>query len=169
MSKEKSSVYEKDGKAIVAFRGSADKRDLLTDVALVRGVLKKTPRYKEEERLVKEVIAKYGKDNVELTGHSLGGTIAKDLSRQTGVKATTYNKGSSTKDFVEGVIDRVAVKVNPKGKRAKTAKLTTNYRTKYDPVSLMGATAVNTKLVKPTKGVHTIESFRGRGVKKIIL
>ena len=108
----KMKVVEKDGKVIVGFRGTKlnDVDDLLDDALVVQGGIRKSDRYKKSRKEVKDLISKYGKDNVELSGHSLGGSIARELSRDLGVKADVYNPGSSFSDFTRGVGDRVACK-----------------------------------------------------------
>ena len=160
-------VYEKNGKAIVALRGTDFRsgKDLKDDVVLSSGLIKKTGRYKKDKRLVESAIKKYGKENVSITGHSLAGKLAKDIGRELGVRATTYNKGATYTDTIQGVRDRVACERNPQGKRCKEANLVKNYRTKKDPVSVLGALDKNTKVVgqKEGKDVHTISNFTGDG------
>ena len=79
--------------SVVAFRGTADKQDLKTDALLFLGLGGKSKRYKESNELAEKVIAKYGKSNVSLTGHSLSGDIASNVSRNKDLDAYTFNKG----------------------------------------------------------------------------
>lgn len=158
LSKEKSSVYVKDGKAVVAVRGTSDLRDIGTDALVALGVSKKGKRYKKEKQLVKEAIDKYGKDNVSVSGHSLGGTIARDLSRDLGVKAETYNSGASVRQLVEDIGDKIACKNRKNGKRCRKSKLVKSERTRADPVSLLGA--VSSKSVKQkSRNPHALMNF----------
>lgn len=158
-------VYEKDGKVIVALRGTDFRsgKDLKDDVVLATGLIKTTGRYKKDKKLVQEAIRKYGKENVSITGHSLAGKLAKDIGRELGVRATTYNKGATYTDTVQGLRDRVACKRNPQGKRCKEANLIQNYRVKNDPASLLGALDKNTRVVEQKEGenVHAVANFVG--------
>ena len=58
---KRSAVYEKNGKAIVALRGTDFRsgKDLRDDVVLASGLIKK--RYKNDKRLGESAIKKYGK------------------------------------------------------------------------------------------------------------
>lgn len=78
---------------VVAFRGTADKQDLKTDALLFLNMGGKTKRYKDANALTDKVIAKYGKPNVSLTGHSLAGDIASNVSKNKDLDATTFSKG----------------------------------------------------------------------------
>lgn len=165
---KRSQVYKKNNKIVVSLRGTdpTNIKDLANDALIAVGLNKYSNRYKKDKKLVQDNIKKYGKDNVSITGHSLAGNIAKSLSRDLGVKSKVYNPGAGPRQFVSGVRDRVSCKLNPKGKRCKTAKLTTTYRTKYDPISVLGAHGVNTKHVKQ-KGFdpHGLDNFKGLGKK----
>ena len=79
--------------SVVAFRGTADKQDLKTDALLFLGLGGKSKRYKDANALTDKVIAKYGKPNVSLTGHSLAGDIASNVSKNKDLDATTFSKG----------------------------------------------------------------------------
>lgn len=161
--------FEKDGKVIISVRGTdvTDPRDLANDALILTGLNHKSNRYKRNKKFVQDAIDKHGKENVEIVGHSLGGNIAKQLSRDLDVKAKVYNPGAGPRQLLQGTADRIACKLKPKGKRCRKAKLTTTYRTALDPVSLLGISGVNTKTVKQ-KGLdpHTLKNFKGLGKKK---
>lgn len=95
-------VYVNDNtkKATIAFRGtdathpwkSTFWRDMGADAAKFFGAEKINNRFKRVDRITKQVIDKYGGvDNVEVTGHSLGGAEAAYVSDKYKVHATTYN------------------------------------------------------------------------------
>ena len=155
-------IWQRDGKAVVGIRGTqADIKDVADDAAIATGTLKLTPRYKRAKKWVKKAIKKYGKNNVEVAGHSLGGKIAKSLAKDFGIKGSTFNAGASVSDAVSSIGDRVACKVNKKGKRCKKAKKVENYRTAIDPVSAAAIGDINTTTVKrkPGSDPHAIKNF----------
>jgi len=156
-------IWSKDGKAVVGIRGTdfKDAKDLADDVAIGIGALKLTPRYKRAKKWVKKAIKKYGKNNVEVAGHSLGGKISKSLAKDFGIRGSTFNAGASVSDAASSVLDRTACKINKKGKRCKRAKKVENYRTAIDPVSAAAVADINTTTVKRKKGKdpHAIANF----------
>jgi hypothetical protein len=85
------SVYHKNGKAKIAFRGTDVKstRDLGADALLAVGI--KGNRGKRAERVAASVIKKYGKENVSATGHSLGAWQSALVSEKYGIKATGFS------------------------------------------------------------------------------
>ena len=94
LSQKKDKVYyhPQEKKAYVVYKGTdpKDVRDLATDAALAVGAEKYTPRFRNAKRLAKQVEHKYGAENVEAVGHSLGGALA----TESGIaKRVTYNKG----------------------------------------------------------------------------
>jgi hypothetical protein len=92
----------KTGKIILSFKGTdienttgTRTRDLLTDVAAGFGLQGLTKRYKKSDKKADEVISKYGKDKVIFTGHSLGSTLAQDLSLKYDVESHSFQRGAS--------------------------------------------------------------------------
>lgn len=88
-------VNKKTKKAIVAFRGTDTehnaKRDILTDLGLAMGLDKHLNRFKHSVDVTQRAIEKYGKDNILVTGHSLGGSQARYVGEKLGVKGAAYN------------------------------------------------------------------------------
>lgn len=97
-------VYHKGGKAKVSYSGtritSKHKwRDLGTDALVAIGAQDVSSRFKNSTKTANLAIAKYGKENVSLTGHSLGGSLAQHVSRKTGLKATGFSAAMSPVDL----------------------------------------------------------------------
>lgn len=71
-----------ENKIILGVRGTrlTDTKDLKADYNILRGKkLESTERYMKAEQALKGLLQSYGADNVSVTGHSLGGTIAAEL------------------------------------------------------------------------------------------
>jgi hypothetical protein len=72
--------------------------DLGTDYILATmgmDYVKYGSRYKAAEKFAKNVIDTHGKENVSLTGHSLGASIAREIGIQHDVASYSFNPGSS--------------------------------------------------------------------------
>jgi hypothetical protein len=83
--------------AILAFRGTADKRDILSDVALATGNRWMDSRYSHSKKKAKKFNKKYADSEKGITGHSLAGDLAQYSANQHGLRktqVTTFNKGS---------------------------------------------------------------------------
>lgn len=83
--------------------------DLLNDVA---GAAFSDPQTVRAEPLVKEALAKYGKDGknyrIVVTGHSLGGRLAQIVAASQGLEAFTFNPAAVSK-----VTQKVVVPIDP--------------------------------------------------------
>lgn len=77
---------------VVAYRGTADKKDLLTDSMVFLNMGNRTKRFKESQDHTKKVIDKYGKQNVSLTGHSLGSAIASSVGKKQDLPVVGFSK-----------------------------------------------------------------------------
>lgn len=66
-------------------------RDLSTDILLLTGYRKYSHRVRTAVNVAKKASKKYGKKNVHLTGHSLGGQLAMEASAQSDLPASVYN------------------------------------------------------------------------------
>ena len=141
-------------KKIVVFRGTDIKnktsnrlRDLGADAFIAAGINTSSPRFLEAEDILLGVFARYGKENVILAGHSLGGKIAYDLSRKYHVPAVVYNQGSSPIDT---------------SKNRRSVHFNTN-SDKFDPLSASSyyfdTQATIPVNVKTGNSSHTIDNF----------
>lgn len=102
-------VNDQTKRATIAFRGtdashpwkSTFWRDMGADAARYFGAEKINSRFKRVDRVTQQVIDKYGGvDNVEVTGHSLGGAEAAYVSDKYKVHATTYNALVTPRDII---------------------------------------------------------------------
>jgi pimeloyl-ACP methyl ester carboxylesterase len=85
-------VYTNDaGQTVVAFAGTNPRsgKDLATDVAQEVGLA--TEQYRQAKELVGNVVAKKGKGNVVVVGHSLGGGLASTAALENGARAVVFN------------------------------------------------------------------------------
>ena len=84
-------IYKKGNDIVVVYKGTDKKsmKDVYNDTQLV---LSETPIQQENaHQLYQEAINKYPNSNIEITGHSLGGSMAQIEAARTGAKATTFN------------------------------------------------------------------------------
>lgn len=169
-------VYVKDGKAHIAFRGtqlSGEKaennkwRDLGADALIALGLQDLSARFRGSLAVTKKVAAKYGgAQNVVLTGHSLGGAQALFVnSRMGAVKPEThaFNPGVSPID-----VARSKGLFGPQHARSLFNKRpvfenATGYITRGDLVSALAPHLPNlpVKMVplKPRKRPHALAHF----------
>lgn len=119
---------DETGKVIIAVRGTdiTNLSDLATDLALVVGLSRFTPRVKAVTEVVQYAIDNYGKENIEaIVGHSLGGELARQMANKFGLKAYVFNRAAGPLDYF-----------NVKNKDIKD--FSTNLDKSKDPVSFLG-------------------------------
>ena len=93
-----STFIRPDGSAILAYRGTRPTNfdDINTDASILAGQHRTDtphPRFVEAVNHYNYVKAKY--DNVDLTGHSLGGTLADYVGRMHDERAVVFNPGET--------------------------------------------------------------------------
>lgn len=107
LSSRYSTVYSnKNGRAVIAYRGTVPHNlsDLYADATDIFGSSRKlvdSPRFAQADKLYTRTVAKYGKKNVQVTGHSLGGSQAMYVGRRHGVKGIAFEPGIGPLDAVE--------------------------------------------------------------------
>jgi hypothetical protein len=74
--------------------GTHDVADVVTDAYLAAGGLKNTTRYKEADKMLKKAKDKYHVTSADVTGHSLGGSIAGLISSKND-NVKTLDKGAT--------------------------------------------------------------------------
>ena len=87
------SVYQNaDGKYVLAFRGTEPSRQPALDIANdIEGGVSTSPQVLEAINLSTKLAKAVGRENVDFTGHSLGGELASAGALATGGKAVTFN------------------------------------------------------------------------------
>jgi hypothetical protein len=123
---EHSIFHDKNTKeTIISYRGTTNLKDVETDSHIAVGNEQNTERYKKSDDVFKSVSEKYGKENVAVTGHSLGGGISTYIAEKYDVQGHHYNPA-----------------ISPTQVFSKDHHNNTNtqniYRTKIDPVSVGG-------------------------------
>lgn len=169
-------VDDSTGRAVVSYRGTdiTNASDIFTDAAIFFGVQDHTSRFKRAVKIADRVASVYGKDNVEVTGHSLGGSQALYVSKTTGIPSYAYNPGRSLDKFgldalhpIAGVVldavDSLAKKNNERSNK-KARSVSTAYVTGLDPISLsqsLHPEEVKLRFKAPNQGmdVHGIDNF----------
>ena len=82
---------------MIAYKGTDPKHisDLIADGQIFNGMDEYlSGRFKGAEKAYRNTAKKYGKENVQVTGHSLGGSQAVHLGRKYGVEGTAFEPGS---------------------------------------------------------------------------
>jgi hypothetical protein len=72
--------------------------DLATDFILARFGIDMTragKRFKESDKFTQQVINKVGKENISVIGHSLGGTLSREIGLKHNIQSYSFNPGAS--------------------------------------------------------------------------
>jgi hypothetical protein len=162
---------KKTGEAVVSVRGTdvnSKKRrlnDLIADVGIFFGIDKYSDRNKRIENIVDQAIQKYGKDNIRLTGHSLGGKLAQNAAEKYNLPAYLYNVGSTPVMWKSQIIKSLYCKISKNCGDDKILHFNTNnpLEGNIDPVSISQTVLGNLTnvYVKPKNNLnaHTLHNF----------
>lgn len=159
---------------IISIRGSAAASDfIVSDLAVVLGHLNKSPRYRRERARLIRVKEKYPTRLIDLTGHSLGGSLCVALTYDLPAfidKCIAYNPGFSFADVKKSFINKLKSKLIPSFLKSSAVNAYDSkikiYRKKGDPVSLLSRFDSNTETINKTgiNNPHTIENFTSESV-----
>lgn len=158
------------GNVIISIRGSTVASDfLVSDLAILFGQLKLTPRYRREKARLIRVKEKYPRRLIDLTGHSLGASLCVALTYELPDfinRAIVFNPGFSYSDVKKSIINKLKSKLIPSFLKSKEVKAYENkikcYRIKNDLVSLLSKVDSNTETIDNNKsvvGAHSLENF----------
>ena len=144
----------KDKKDIViSHRGTntSSRSNLQSDVAIGFGTQGSTERFQRAVRKDKKIKNAFPDYTIQLTGHSLGGSIGAQSSRENKIKGIFYNIGSGVPTLSSILSHR-----QPKDDNI------THYSTNYDPISIQSKKFnINQVRVKTKKGnnAHDLKNF----------
>lgn len=144
-------ITRPDGSAILAYRGTRPTNidDLNADAAILAGQHRTDtphPRFIQALDQYNLVSQKY--ENVDLTGHSLGGTLADYVGRMNDEKAIVYNPGESP----------FSLSVIPKSETSKTKIYITNT---FDLVSFANSMYPHAQAIRVVPQTQPIQNWIG--------
>ena len=128
LSTAEASVFhsKRSGETVIAYRGTATLADIRTDGFVLHGRENTTDRYRAAERTYDATVEKYGRGNLTLTGHSLGGGLALHVAELHDLPSYTFNPAVSPRQVAQSHL--------------RTHRRNTHtqvvYRTVLDPVSI---------------------------------
>ncbi|MBR1424814.1 DUF2974 domain-containing protein [bacterium] len=92
-------AFYKNGKVVIAMRGTDDKGDLANDINMAK---KKLPnQYADAQKFYEKVKKDFPNQEIVFTGHSLGGSLAQLMSNKTGHETVTFN-AYGVRDILQG-------------------------------------------------------------------
>jgi len=102
-------MYQHGNTHVYVFRGTklSDPRDIEADAAIPFGLLSHTRRYKQDKATVEKWLrdSRANQMNIEVTGHSLGGKLAREFYRAgifpPGTKVDVFNAPKTIRDIAE--------------------------------------------------------------------
>ena len=150
-------------KTIVSFRGTKlnDPTDLMADYAIFKGKEASSARFVHSRKFAEAAVKKYGKENVSLTGHSLGGTQAITVGHQLGLHAHAFNPGVGLKTAIKQGASKLLSKLTGK-KRGNGASVHVYHTGIKDPISALSPLMrgnVKHIPVRFSKDAHSINNF----------
>jgi hypothetical protein len=152
------------GKAVLSFRGTELKTrnkmgDLGSDALLALGLHGLSSRFRNAKKATAKAIETYGKDNLTLTGHSLGSSQALYANSKHGVATHAFNPGVSPTMVRKSLMDSISAQLF----KRKPRKNATIYTTGKDIISGLSPLLTHTKtvFVKGKKGEnpHAMANF----------
>jgi hypothetical protein len=137
-------------------------RDIRSDIGIFFGTDRLGKRTKEVKSVIEKAQDKYKDYEPTMAAHSLGGKVARNISKKTGIDAIVYNYGSSPGTIVA---DKIA-KLLGRDVKSDTVHYTTNKLKNgaIDPVSIYGkmrddSTTISVDKKKKGGITHSLEHF----------
>lgn len=156
--------HKDSGKAILSFRGTdlhskSKMGDIGTDALLALGLHGLSSRFRNAKKATDQAIAKYGKDNLTVTGHSLAGSQALYVNSKRGVEAHAYNPGVSPAMVRKDLMDSLSAQLF----KRKPKTNATVYTTGTDVISGLTPLLTRAKKVfvpkKKGQNAHSLNNF----------
>lgn len=171
-------VFQRGNKATIVFRATdpTNWSDIQADYYILQGDEDASSRFKSSADLTERVIQRFGKDNVTVTGYSLGGSQGLYMSDKFKVKAVTFNAGFSPKDVENSwkkdysMVDAYVVPGDPISSYAFMShgnlkvKAVPNYSAMEKTAKMFGETAVYAATNTPVTTGQAASTLITRGV-----
>ena len=159
-------VNEDRKEVVITVRGTVptDKKDLVADANIPLNRLSKTDRYKTDQAVVGQIIDRYPTHSLYLAGHSLGGAVINQLTRDVPMlkDASTYNPAFQPYDFLRQQSDQIArFYTNTDPLYRLGGRFFQNVKV-VPPKTTMSSLGSVGKLYEALKG-HQLENFEGAG------
>ena len=143
-------------------RGTARKKDLIADAAILTGTENISKRMSMERKRLAILLARFPKHKVYLVGHSLAGRIVLNLIKENVnriEKAIAFNPGSSVSHLARGVKNSALCKVNKKAGVCKARRKSLIFGRDKDIISILGILDAPSKNVEIKKGFHSLDQY----------
>ncbi|CAG9467814.1 unnamed protein product [Pedinophyceae sp. YPF-701] len=144
-------VFEKDGAAYIAWRGTdldkSAERDLRAGISAFIGACFVHKRFHAARDFAKMVKERFN-GRVHLTGHSLGGALAANAARWLGLFCDSFNAPSS---MLSLGLAHVTSGMSAMANRTLYGHLVTLHRTPHDYVSMLNFTGGGRQRIHPEK------------------
>lgn len=148
-------LYKNKNRLIFGFRGTKESKDIYDDVLLS---LRETyPRAAQAIEYVSEMKRLNPYTSIELTGHSLGGAIARDVGKATQLPSITFNAASppSRPVISEGVDYHIVFDIISAWQSPTTIRIDKGHR----PPNFMVSTALNFLSLRESIDAHKLKYF----------
>ena len=145
------------GEYVLAVKGTSNTVDVLSDLGILLGIQGSDPRIYE----LVNVLRKYKKngDEISVTGHSLGGTLAAELAKTESVLGVVFNMGA-------GLGEILPTNIAIEGLRGGKTDNVINFYTKGDVLSMLSLAlgryqSFEIDMPENPANAHFMNTFRG--------